>query len=270
MTATRPAGIGEITSRPRRCGGPATALCQTGSCWHAHAHQLGPRADPELAEDLAQVVVDRARAAICRRRRAPRSAAPAGSAGRASRGRAAWPSRRSRAARRRRAPPTAERRPGGRRSAGERPGAQTPVVHEPAWPTHVLPAAPGRISRAPAAGKQTAAPPWSEHRRRDHLGQATHRRCVRYLVSVLTEGEGFEPSVQGLPTQRFSRPGRSGRSTAWQLAHASRGNSRGNESHALACSARKRLDRGSRCAGSEASSASPMTSNARATERICP
>jgi hypothetical protein len=44
------------------------------------------------------------------------------------------------------------------------------------------------------------------------------------------EGEGFEPSVQGLPTQRFSRPSRSGRNARWQLEARSRGNTRGNES----------------------------------------
>ena len=31
---------------------------------HSHAHQLGPRCDAELAEDLAQVVVDRAGAEV--------------------------------------------------------------------------------------------------------------------------------------------------------------------------------------------------------------
>src|ERR671910_1370712 len=32
--------------------------------WHAHAHQLGARGNAELAEDLAQVIVDRARAEV--------------------------------------------------------------------------------------------------------------------------------------------------------------------------------------------------------------
>jgi hypothetical protein len=67
--------------------------------------------------------------------------------------------------------------------------------------------------------------------------RSAERSCDRHQKTAASrtfgleaEGEGFEPSVQGLPTQRFSRPRRHGRNAASQLESGFRGNTGGNES----------------------------------------
>src|SRR5262249_15249774 len=58
--AADPAGLAlsRLGNRDRRRRSDGVLL------WHAHAHQLGARGQAELAEDLAQVIVDRARAQV--------------------------------------------------------------------------------------------------------------------------------------------------------------------------------------------------------------
>ena len=51
----------------------------------------------------------------------------------------------------------------------------------------------------------------------------------RGMLALSAEGEGFEPSVPGLPAQRFSRPCRSACNPRWELKARIRGNPRGNE-----------------------------------------